>query len=213
MRQREKRKRIAALVITSTAVVTLSLSLTIVANKVTTIQDQLQKSNVKAATLLRKTHQMQKENSINQKKLISLKTEINKKDEQINILNKNIENIKKDNESLKQENNSLSSRVINTKTFEVTAYTNYAESTGKNPGDASFGITASGERTIQGRTLSCPKQYPSGTKMLIEDIGVRVCTDTGSAITGNRLDLYVNNLNDAIHFGRKKLKVEILEEV
>jgi 3D (Asp-Asp-Asp) domain-containing protein len=97
-----------------------------------------------------------------------------------------------------------------TETFVVTAYTNGAESTGKTSGDPAYGVTASGDRTKNGVTLSCPTRFPFGTKMKIEGVGIRTCTDTGSAITGNRLDLFISDLTEARNFGRRTLAVEIL---
>ena len=99
-----------------------------------------------------------------------------------------------------------------TEIFEVTAYTAGTESTGKSPGDAGYGITASGESVQAGRTLACPPSLPFGTKVAIEGVGERVCTDRGSAITEGRLDVYMTDLEDAISFGRQALEVRVLTQ-
>ena len=94
--------------------------------------------------------------------------------------------------------------------YEVTAYTSGYESTGKSPGDAGYGITASGAEVSEGHTLACPPSLDFGTVVDIEGVGERVCADRGSAITEGRLDVYMSELEDAVEFGRKTLEVEIL---
>jgi 3D (Asp-Asp-Asp) domain-containing protein len=96
-------------------------------------------------------------------------------------------------------------------TFEVTAYTAGPESTGKQPGDAGYGITASGEHVRENYTLACPPSLPFGLRLEIEGIGERVCTDRGGAIKEGRLDVYMSELQDALTFGRQTLKVRIME--
>jgi 3D (Asp-Asp-Asp) domain-containing protein len=88
-------------------------------------------------------------------------------------------------------------------TFEVTAYTAGYESTGKSPGDPAYGITASGEPVKAGVTIACPPSIAFGTRLDIEDVGVRTCTDRGGAITEGRLDVYMPDLADAQAFGRR----------
>jgi 3D (Asp-Asp-Asp) domain-containing protein len=97
-------------------------------------------------------------------------------------------------------------------TFEVTAYTANEESTGKSPGDAGYGITASGEHVRENYTIACPPSRAFGTRLEIEGIGERVCSDRGSAITEGRLDIYIAELKEARQFGRQWLNVRIIEE-
>jgi 3D (Asp-Asp-Asp) domain-containing protein len=96
--------------------------------------------------------------------------------------------------------------------FEVTAYTAYEESTGKSPGHPAFGITASGKRVQAGVTAACPPSMPFGTRIEIEGVGERVCYDRGAAITEGRIDVYMPELNDALEFGRKRLKVRVVDD-
>lgn len=95
-------------------------------------------------------------------------------------------------------------------TYEVTAYTNGAESTGKSAGDPDYGVTASGARTKTGRTIACPPSMALGTRLNIEGIGVRTCEDRGGAITEGHIDLYVAGVAEARSFGRQRLKAEII---
>jgi 3D (Asp-Asp-Asp) domain-containing protein len=96
-------------------------------------------------------------------------------------------------------------------TFEATAYTAGEESTGKQPGDVGYGITASGEPVREGITAACPPSMVFGTRLEIEGIGERVCMDRGGAIKEGRLDVYMTDLQDALSFGRQRLKVQIME--
>jgi 3D (Asp-Asp-Asp) domain-containing protein len=96
----------------------------------------------------------------------------------------------------------------------LTAYTAGFESTGKNPGDPDYGVTASGAHVKDGVTIAVdPSVIPLGTKVYIEGIGVRVAEDTGGAINGNRIDVYMNDLTAALQFGYKRnIKVYILQD-
>jgi 3D (Asp-Asp-Asp) domain-containing protein len=96
-------------------------------------------------------------------------------------------------------------------TFEATAYTSGPESTGKQPGDAGYGITASGEHVRENYTLACPPSLPFGQRLEIEGIGERVCSDRGGAIKEGRLDVYIAELKEARQFGRQRLQVRIIE--
>jgi 3D (Asp-Asp-Asp) domain-containing protein len=94
--------------------------------------------------------------------------------------------------------------------YEVTAYTSGPESTGKHPGDEGYGITTSGNHVKEGLTVSCPQELALGTVINIEGVGRRECQDRGSAIKGKRLDLYIADLDKALEFGRRTLKVHIV---
>jgi len=87
----------------------------------------------------------------------------------------------------------------------LTAYTADVVSTGKSPGDKGYGITSSGARATQGRTIAVdPKIIPIGTWVYIEGIGLRRAEDTGSAVKGKKIDIYFDNHATAKKFGRKK---------
>ncbi|MFF2413513.1 3D domain-containing protein [Bacillus safensis] len=96
------------------------------------------------------------------------------------------------------------------RTYEVTAYTNGVESTGKSAGDPDYGVTASGARTKTGHTIACPPSMAFGTRLNIEGIGVRTCEDRGGAIMEGHIDLYVAGVSEAQSFGRQRLKAEII---
>jgi len=101
--------------------------------------------------------------------------------------------------------------------MEASAYTAGYESTGKNPGDPGYGITASGTTVRHGTVAVDPRVIPLGTNLYIEslgslpDYGIARAEDTGGAIKGNRIDLYFSSLSEALKFGRRRVKVYILK--
>ncbi len=94
---------------------------------------------------------------------------------------------------------------------ECTAYTAGYESTGKTPDNPAYGITASGRKVREGMIAADTSVLPFGTKVWIEGLGVFVVEDTGGAIVGNRIDIYMDSLDEAVEFGRQSRKVIILE--
>lgn len=97
-------------------------------------------------------------------------------------------------------------------TYSVTAYTAGKESTGKSYGDKDYGITASGEKVKDNHTLACPKSIEFGTKIYIPYFdNTFVCEDRGGAIVSGKLDVYMDSLQDAKDFGRRQLKIKIID--
>lgn len=90
-------------------------------------------------------------------------------------------------------------------TINASAYTAAADECGK-----SDGVTASGLRVTENRTLACPPQYPFGAKIAIEGFGTYRCEDRGGAIKGNRFDIYMETKHDAFAFGRRTLVAEVV---
>lgn len=95
--------------------------------------------------------------------------------------------------------------------FEVTAYT------ANDPGMDGRGITSTGVKAKEWRTVAAdPEVLPPGTVVYIPHFtgapngGKFVVEDTGSAIRGRRLDVYMASRGEALEFGRRKLRVEIL---
>lgn len=87
----------------------------------------------------------------------------------------------------------------------LTAYTAGVESTGKRPSDPGYGTTYSGSSATEGRTIAVdPGVIPIGATVFIDGIGVRTAEDTGSAIRGARIDVFMNDLRQAREFGVKK---------
>ncbi|MGG3920502.1 3D domain-containing protein [Geobacillus thermodenitrificans] len=94
----------------------------------------------------------------------------------------------------------------------VTAYSPYEESTGKSPDDPDFKVTASGTIATQGRTIAMDQRFPFGTLVKIEGFNeVFRVEDRGSKIKGNRIDLYFENVEDAVKFGKQKRKIYVIK--
>lgn len=55
-----------------------------------------------------------------------------------------------------------------------------------------------------------PSVIPLGSKVHVEGYGEAVAGDTGGAIKGNRIDVFIPSEQDAINFGVKQVKVTIL---
>jgi 3D (Asp-Asp-Asp) domain-containing protein len=95
--------------------------------------------------------------------------------------------------------------------YTITAYTAGTESTGKNPGDKNYGITASGATVRANHTISCPTHLRFGTQIFIKELQhTYTCTDRGSGIIGKHIDIYMENLKTAQNFGRRTLNILIL---
>ncbi len=108
-------------------------------------------------------------------------------------------------------------RYKNVLTMTATAYDNSYESTGKSPGQKYWGLTALGTKARVGAVAVDPKIIPLGTKLYVEsldgtkDYGFCVAEDTGGAIKGNKIDLFFNTSGEVRKFGRRKVKVYILD--
>ncbi|MFZ2226760.1 MAG: 3D domain-containing protein [Candidatus Moraniibacteriota bacterium] len=91
--------------------------------------------------------------------------------------------------------------------INASAYTAAADECGK-----SDGITASGKKVKENETIACPKNFAFGTKVNIEGYGTYICQDRGSAIKGNKIDIYMETKAEAFAFGRRNLVAEIVIE-
>lgn len=91
-------------------------------------------------------------------------------------------------------------------TINASAYTAAADECGK-----SDGITASGLKVAEKRTLACPPSFPFGAKISIEGMGEFRCEDRGGAIKGNHIDIYMQTKTEAFAFGRQYLTAQVIE--
>jgi uncharacterized protein YabE (DUF348 family) len=56
-----------------------------------------------------------------------------------------------------------------------------------------------------------PNVIPLGTKVYVEGYGYAVAADTGSAIKGNKIDVFIPSKSAAYRWGSKKVKIKILD--
>jgi len=89
------------------------------------------------------------------------------------------------------------------KQVEATAYT-LAEGNGD-------GVTSIGIVPYKGIIAVDPTEIPYGTRVYIPGYGFAMAGDTGGAIEGNRIDLYMERYPDAIKWGRRTVDMYILE--
>lgn len=77
------------------------------------------------------------------------------------------------------------------------------------------GRTATGARTREGIVAADPSVLPLGSRIRIHEAGEYsgeyVVKDTGRTIRGREVDIYLANDGEAKRFGRKKVKVEVLD--
>ena len=71
--------------------------------------------------------------------------------------------------------------------------------------------TASGMKAQRGVVAVDPGVIPLGTRVHVEGYGDAIAADTGSAIKGYRIDLCFDTLAECNSFGRRTVKVEILD--
>ena len=84
-------------------------------------------------------------------------------------------------------------------TFEATAYT----WTGNR--------TATGTWPSRGTVAVDPRVIPLGTELHIEGYGPAVAADTGGAIQGQRVDLYMDSEHECWQWGRRQVEVRVIE--
>lgn len=73
--------------------------------------------------------------------------------------------------------------------------------------------TASGAVAREGYTIAADWDVlPPGTIVFIEGLGERVVQDRGSAVKGNAVDLYFEDHTAARNFGRRTVRLYIVEE-
>lgn len=98
-------------------------------------------------------------------------------------------------------------QVVRTYTMEATAYTAYCT--------GCSGTTANGTNLRANPHLKViavdPNVIPLGTRVWVEGYGEAIAADTGGAIKGNRIDVFIPNKAGAYEWGRKNVTVKILK--
>lgn len=87
--------------------------------------------------------------------------------------------------------------------YKITAYCSCAKCCGK-----TNGITAMGTHATSGRTVAASSKFSLGTKLNINGHTYTV-EDRGGAITGNKIDIYVNSHAEALAWGVRYLPVSV----
>ncbi len=101
-------------------------------------------------------------------------------------------------------------------TVTATGYTAGLESTGKSPSHPEYGITYSGvkvKRDLYSTIAADLNVYPIGTILYIPEYGYGVVADKGSAIQGNKIDLYYHTVEDVYNnWGKKQVEVYVIKK-
>jgi uncharacterized protein YabE (DUF348 family) len=108
-------------------------------------------------------------------------------------------------------------RYQNVLKMKATSYTNSFEDCGKKPGHPQFGLTFTGVKAARGIVAVDPRVIPLGSRLYIElagntpDYGMALAADTGSAIKGNIIDLFLEDRKQVANFGVQVAKVYVLD--
>jgi uncharacterized protein YabE (DUF348 family) len=89
----------------------------------------------------------------------------------------------------------------------ATAYTAYCE--------GCSGTTRTGMNLRANPSLKViavdPNIIPLGSKVYVEGYGYAIAADTGSAIHGYKIDIFMPERSDALRWGRKRVKIRVLQ--
>lgn len=73
------------------------------------------------------------------------------------------------------------------------------------------GKTSNGSKPQQGVTVAASRSIPMGTRVRIQGVGVRVVQDRLAVRYDNRVDVFFASHADAIKFGKRNLRVEVIK--
>jgi 3D (Asp-Asp-Asp) domain-containing protein len=152
-----------------------------------------------------------------------MKKQNEKQTELQNVMQQQLQEMQKmqdQNRSLNQEVDRLQNELNQAKqnqwlSFKATFYDANEPSTGKRPGETGYGITSSGNSVTPGVTVAVdPSVIPLGSWIEVMysngTVEKRRADDTGSAIKGQHVDIYVPRATLAM--GTDQVKVRILSK-
>ena len=103
------------------------------------------------------------------------------------------------NSSSSSNSNNSQGEVVRTMKVEATAYTGYT-------------TTSTGQKPVWGTIAVDPKVIPYGTKVYIPQFGrTFIANNTGGAIKGNKIDIFMNTRNECYNWGRRTIEIQILK--
>lgn len=85
-------------------------------------------------------------------------------------------------------------RPVGSRTFIATAY-------------SLKGKMANGQKVHSGAIAADPRVLPIGSMVMIEGMGIFTVKDTGGAIKGNRIDIWMPDKRRAMKFGKRKVQL------
>lgn len=100
--------------------------------------------------------------------------------------------------------------------YEATAYCSCEKCCGNWAENRPDGIvyTASGAVAQEGVTIAADWDvYPPGTVLQVEGLGEYIVQDRGGAIKGLKIDVYFEDHDDALQFGRQEVRIKVISEI
>lgn len=97
--------------------------------------------------------------------------------------------------------------VVKTLTVEASAFTAHCKGCS---GKTAYGIDLRKNPNIKLIAVD-PDVIPLGTKVWVEGYGIAIAGDTGGAIKGGKVDLFMKTKKQAYNWGRKKVEIKILK--
>lgn len=97
--------------------------------------------------------------------------------------------------------------VVKTISVESTAYRTFTATA-----YSLRGRMANGQNVHSGAIAADPRILPLGTVVYIEGMGTYTVKDTGGAIKGNRIDVWIPSKASAMRFGRRQVKLRIISK-
>lgn len=184
-------------------------------------QSEVDSLNIQFAELANSYEKLEANQATLSGKMTKLEEEKAKLLEQVKTSNDKVKLLQTDNANLKKKVSSAPVTVPSRggtktasasksagKTINVTAtaYTAYC--------NGCSGVTATGINLRKNPGLKViavdPKVIPLGTKVHVEGYGYAVAGDTGGAIKGNKIDLFMSSKSSALKFGRQTVQVKVL---
>lgn len=154
--------------------------------------------------------------------------EKNKLDARLKVLEQQNSNLSSTIKKLEQENTNLKKQVVASKNTQKTSYTSVSRGTSTPTGkkmtvkataytaycNGCSGTTATGINLRANPDVKViavdPRVIPLGTKVHVEGYGYAVAGDTGGAIKGNKVDLFVKSKSQATNWGVRNVTLTIL---
>lgn len=73
-------------------------------------------------------------------------------------------------------------------------------------------LASNGHLPLQGITVAGPRSISLGTHIWIENIGERIVTDRTAQRFDGRIDVFMNDKQQCVQFGKQKRKVWIINQ-
>lgn len=180
-------------------------------------QSEIDSLNIQFAELANSYEKIEANQATLSEKVTTLEEEKAMLSAQVKTANDKVKNLQTDNANLKK-------KVSQAPTTKPTVPSRGTKQTGKTINVVATAYTAycngcSG-KTATGINLRAnpnakviavdPKVIPLGSKVYVEGYGYAVAGDTGGAIKGNKIDLFISSKSKALDFGRKTVQVKVL---